>query len=65
MNPEVPSVNTWVVKDERGRWYTGSVEGGKPVCDSTSRRDAIELDDDDLSTDFPNGLPAGWTKEEA
>jgi hypothetical protein len=59
------AIKVWVVKDERGRWYTGDTEGGTPVCDSLSRFDALELYNEDLERDFPNGLPAGWTKEEA
>lgn len=59
------ATETWVVKDERGWWYTGSTEAGNPVCDSSLRLDALEMTNKDLETDFPNGLPAGWTKEEA
>lgn len=60
-----PAYRTWVVFDARGWWYCGHTEGGNPVCDSTFRTDAIELDDRDVAREFPNGLPAGWAKEEA
>ena len=50
-----------IQNDSDEAYYCGNLVGGKPVCDGF-RSDAMEMTDEDIEADFPNGLPDGWKK---
>lgn len=56
-------LESYLIKDERGRYFEGCIERGQPVCTTDNRDEASEMTPEEINNDFPNGLPAGWTKE--
>lgn len=53
--------NYWLITDGK-LYYNGTIRFGQPVCD-VAGVDAMQMDDEEIATDFPNGLPEGWFKD--
>lgn len=55
---------TWIITDGEGHYFAGSLSGltKKPICEEYDRDNALQMDDEEIATDFPDGLPTGWRK---
>lgn len=55
------TVKVFILKDRAtGRYDEGQRPGKHPVCTARDYENAVEYTEDDLKSEFPDGLPVGW-----